>query len=183
MKISAPTLSDVTLLEDRAASCFGIAGQGFLIGSRAGAAGSLVLTEEALVFSYGEEGSVIDIPVHEIHRLGMGRWHEGTGSFVPVLKITYRSNLILAVQVAHPEKWVEAIENLAMRKHLPPLGKDRPRTITTLRTSRMVIGGILIVALLSTVLPAFFTWMHRSTLRERNAPSESAPSTARESAG
>ena len=47
---------------------------------------------------------VVDIPLAEIKSLGMGRWHEPTGTFVPVLKVRYRNNLVFGVHVSHPER-------------------------------------------------------------------------------
>lgn len=174
MKLTARALKDEPILVDRAAHYFGTAGQAFLIRATIRADGTLTLTEDALTFSCAPEPDLV-IPVHEIQRLGMGRWHEGTGTFVPVLKITYRGNLILGVQVPHPERWIEAIEGLVTSRHLPALkGPERPG-FSLIRHSRAIVVGILLLAFLVTALPAFFAWMQRTTVQEQMEPPGELP--------
>jgi hypothetical protein len=176
MKLPARAFKDEPILVDRAAHYFGIAGRAFALRATIRADGTLTLTEDALIFSRGAEPDV-EIPIAEIQRLGMGRWHEGTGTFVPVLKITYRGNLILGVQVARPERWIEAIEGLVRSHRLPALkGPDRAG-FSPLRHSRIVIIGLLVLGLLFTALPAFFAWVQKSTLQEQGAePPRDLPS-------
>ena len=174
MKITARALRDDPILVDRAAHYFGTAGQAFLIRATIRADGTLTLTEDALTFSCGSEPD-LTIPIQEIQRLGMGRWHEGTGTFVPVLKITYRGNLILGVQVSHPERWIEAIEGLVKSRHLPALkGPERP-AFSLFRHSRVFVVALLLLALLFTALPAFFAWMQRTTVQEQMEPTGELP--------
>lgn len=177
MKLTARVLKDEPILVDRAAHYFGTAGQAFLIRATIRADGTLTLTEEALTFSC-EPAPDIVIPVHEIQRLGMGRWHEGTGTFVPVLKITYRGNLILGVQVAHPERWIEAIEGLVTSRRLPALkGPERP-VFSMVRHTRIFVAGILLLAFFFTALPAFFAWVQKTTIQEQEQadPPQNLPS-------
>lgn len=176
MKLTARALKDEPILVDRAAHYFGSAGRVFPIRAAIRADGILTLTGDAIIFSRGNEPDV-EIPIAEIQRLGMGRWHEGTGTFVPVLKITYRGNLILGVQVSRPERWIEAIEDLVRSHRLPALkGPDRA-AFSPLRHSRIVIIGLLVLGLLFAALPAFFTWVQRSTVQEQGAePARDLPS-------
>ena len=113
MRFQARAINDEPILVDRAASYFGTAGQVFTIRAKIRANGTLTLTEGKLVFDQSESNTFIEIPIHDIDQLGMGRWHEGTASFVPVLKITYQGNLVFGVHVANPERWIEAIEGVA----------------------------------------------------------------------
>jgi hypothetical protein len=177
MKIPARVLKDEPILIDRAAHCFGTGGQAFMVRARIRAKGILTLTEETLTFTPGGHDRDIEIPVHEIQRLGMGRWHEGTANFIPVLKITYRSNLILGVQVAHPERWIEAIEGLIARRNLPALKGPERVGFSPLRHSRVVLVVLLVLALLATALPAFLTWVHKTSIRNQGGePSQNLPS-------
>ncbi len=171
MRFQARAIKNEPILVDRAASYFGTAGQVFMIRAKIRANGTLTLTDEKLVFEQGESGTFIEIPLQDIQRLGMGRWHEGTATFVPVLKITYQGNLVFGVHVAHPERWVEAIEEVAVRQNLPSLTKPRRDPRTVFRLSRILIAGFMILLVLSMALPMLFSWMQGNAMSDQLDPS------------
>jgi hypothetical protein len=171
MRFQARAIKNEPILVDRAASYFGTAGQVFMIRAKIRANGTLTLTDEKLVFEQSDSGTFIEIPLQDIHRLGMGRWHEGTATFVPVLKITYQGNLVFGVHVAHPERWVEAIEEVAVRQNLPSLTEPRRDPRTVFRLSRILIAGFMILLILSMALPMLFSWMQNNTMRGQLDPS------------
>jgi hypothetical protein len=164
MRFQARTITDEPILVDRAASYFGTAGQVFTIRAKIRANGMLTLTEGELIFEQSESSASLEIPIDEIHRLGMGRWHEGTASFVPVLKITYQGNLVFGVHVAHPERWIEAIEGVAARQNLPSLTDSRREQRTVFRLSRILIAGFMLLLILSVALPMLFSRMQNSAM-------------------
>lgn len=171
MRFQARAIKDEPILVDRAASYFGTAGQVFLIRAKIRANGTLTLTDEKLVFEQSESSTFIEIPIQDIHRLGMGRWHEGTATFVPVLKVTYQGNLVFGVHVAHPERWIEAIEGVAVRQNLPPLTRPQRDPQTIFRLSRIIIAGFMILLILSTALPMLFSWMQDNAMSDQLDPS------------
>jgi methylmalonyl-CoA epimerase len=126
MKLSPRERREEPLLVDRAADYFGSAGRVCVVRPALRTDGSLVLTEDRLIFSEHELGTTVEIPLAEIRNIGMGRWHEPTGSFLPVLKITYQENLILGVHVSRPDRWAAAIEDLIAQGRLPRL-RGNPR--------------------------------------------------------
>jgi uncharacterized protein (DUF1778 family) len=170
MKIHARVLRNDPILVDRAANYFGSPAQMFMIRARIRTNGTLTLTEESLTFEQHDSGAFLEIPIEEIQQLGMGRWHEGMATFVPVLKIIYRGNLVFGVHVADPDRWIEAIEAVASRRSLPFLTASERNPQTVFRLSRMVIIGFVLLLVLSMALPMFFSWMHGQTIRQSGAP-------------
>src|SRR5262245_1913053 len=157
MKATARTPSNrVPILIERAADYFGNAGQVFVIRAQLPANGTLILTEDRLVFEPEDARTLVEIPLEEIRSLGMGRWHEPTGPFVPVLKVRYRSNLVFGVHVSHPERWIEAVESLAARNHYSGLRVGQP-THRLPRALRLLVAAVLILIILASALPAFLT--------------------------
>jgi len=171
MRFQARAIKDEPILVDRAASYFGTAGQVFTIRAKIRSNGTLTLTEGKLIFDQSGSGTFIEIPIHDIHRLGMGRWHEGTASFVPVLKITYQGNLVFGVHVAHPERWIEAIEGVATRQDLPSLTRRRRDPRTIFRLSRLLIAGFVILLILTMAIPMLFSWIQNGAMRDQLDPS------------
>jgi len=168
MSIQAHPVREEPILSERAASYFDRAGQAFMVRGRIRANGTLTLTESNLVFDRGDLAGPLEIPVETIQRLGMGRWHEGLGSFVPVLKITYQGNLVFGVHVADPERWIRALEDLARRRNLPLLEAERrPRLL--FRKSRLLLAAFLLLVGICMALPALFSWMHATVLSEQAA--------------
>jgi len=175
MSIQAHPVREEPILVERAASYFDRAGQSLMIRSRIRANGTLSLTETALIFDRGDLAGPIEIPVDAIQHLGMGRWHEGMGSFVPVLKITYHRNLVFGVHVANPDTWIQAIESLAQRRNLPLLESDRgPRLL--FRKSQLLLAAFLLLVGIAMALPALFSWMHATVLSEQSAAPEAPAS-------
>ena len=156
MKATAQTTPNPPILIERAADYFGNAGQVFVIRAQLPANGTLILTEDRLVFEPEDTRSVVEIPLGEIRSLGMGRWHEPTGTFVPVLKVRYRRNLVFGVHVSHPERWIEAVESLAVRHHYSGLRTATPPNRLP-RGLRLLVAAVLILVLMASAFPAFLT--------------------------
>lgn len=168
MRIQAHSIREEPILTERATSYFDRAGQAFMIRARIRTNGTLTLTESTLVFDRGDLAGPLEIPVESIQRLGMGRWHEGMGSFVPVLKITYLGNLVFGVHVANPDRWIQAIESLARQRHLPLAESERgPRLL--FRRSRVLVAAFLLLVGVCMALPSLFSWMHATVLSEHAA--------------
>jgi hypothetical protein len=157
MKASVRTPSSVPILVERAADYFGNAGQVFVIRAQLPANGTLTLTEDRLVFEPEDARTTVEIPLAEIRSLGMGRWHEPTGTFVPVLKVRYRHNLVFGVHVSHPERWIEAVESLATRNHYPELRAAGASPHRLPRGLRLLVALVLILVIVASALPAFLT--------------------------
>lgn len=176
MKGQLQALRRDPILVDRAARTFGSFREAFAIRSRIRGHGSLSLYEDRLVFERtGEDPSRIEIPLADIQRIGLGRWHRGQTDFVAVLKITYSGNLVFGVHVHQPERWVSAIEACASGAGAIPTVDARSLHPINFRYSRGLIIGFLLVALLiSIALPLFFVWMESRA--ERDAlPGDDAP--------
>jgi len=168
MRIQAHPVREEPILSERAASYFDRAGQAFVVRARITTNGTLTLTESTLIFDRGDLAGPLEIPVETIQRLGMGRWHEGLGSFVPVLKITYQGNLVFGVHVADPNRWVCAIEDLARRRNLPLMDAQRESRLL-FRKSRVLVAAFLLLVGVCMALPALFSWMHATVLSEQPA--------------
>jgi hypothetical protein len=158
-RIHARALQDDALLSDRAASYFGGAGQTFLVRAKLRASGTLTLTEDRLTYEPDASQGRVEIPIETMCRIGMGSWHEGSGSYVPVLKITHRKNLVFGVQVAHPERWIEAIEGVAARHHIEiaPMPDFTPSLV--FRRPRILVALFLLLVLIVSAVPQFFMWV------------------------
>ena len=153
---SMPRAGTTPILVERAADYFGNAGQVFVIRAKLPVNGTLTLTPDRLIFEPESPGHAVEIPVSEIRSLGMGRWHEPTGSFVPVLKVRYRQNVIFGVHVSHPERWIEAVESVAARLHSSELAlPSYPRRLS--RGLRLLVTAVLILVLFASAFPAFLT--------------------------
>ena len=176
MKATAQTPSSAPILVERAADYFGNAGQVFVIRAQLPANGTLILTEDRLVFEPQDARSVVEIPLVEIKSLGMGRWHEPTGTFVPVLKVRYRSNLVFGVHVSHPERWIEAVELVAARNHYPALRAAAPPHRLP-RGLRLLVAAVLILVILASALPAFLTRLGPRVSHRLAGTAASAPAT------
>jgi len=176
MKASAEHSSNGPILVERAADYFGNAGQVFVIRAQLPANGTLILTEDRLVFEPQDARSTVEIPLIEIKSLGMGRWHEPTGTFVPVLKVRYRRNLVFGVHVSHPERWIEAVELLAARNHYPGLRAEAP-THRLPRGLRLLVAAVLILVILASALPAFLTRLGPRMSHRLTGTAASAPAT------
>ena len=151
-----PHTAGAPILVERAADYFGNAGQVFVIRAQLPANGTLTLTPDRLIFEPEIPGHAVEIPVAETRSLGMGRWHEPTGSFVPVLKVRYRHNLIFGVHVSHPERWFEAVESVAARLQSSELALPScPRRLS--RGLRLLVAAVLILVLFASAFPAFLT--------------------------
>jgi hypothetical protein len=174
MKASMQPHPEAPILVEPAANYFGSAGRVFVVRAQLPASGMLTLTGDRLIFEQ-ENLRAVEIPLAEIHSLGMGRWHEPTGTFVPVLKVGYRKNLVFGVHVPRPERWIEAIEELAHRNHLSAL---QPLPLTSHRFPRglrLLVAAVLILVLAASTLPAFLTRLGpRASHRLAGAPA-SAP--------
>lgn len=152
MRIHARAIKDEPILVDRAANYFGASGQVFSIRAKIRSNGILTLTDTKLIFEQSDSDAYFEIPIREISRLGMGRWHEGLATFIPVLKVTYQGNLVFGVHVANPERWIEAIEAAAARQNLPSLlGPEKPARVRT-KPARIVIVGAVAMVIVSLVL-------------------------------
>jgi hypothetical protein len=112
----------------------------------------------------------------EIKSLGMGRWHEPTGTFVPVLKVRYRRNLVFGVHVSHPERRIEAVESLAALKHYPGLRATRPSHRLPLGL-RLLVAAVLILVITASALPAFLTRLGPRVSHRLAGAAEPAPAT------
>ena len=176
MKASAQTPSSAPILVERAADYFGNAGQVFVIRAQLPANGILILTEDRLLFEPEDTRSVVEIPLAEIKSLGMGRWHEPTGTFVPVLKIRYRRNLVFGVHVSHPERWIEAVEALAVRNNYSALSTGAPAHRLP-RGLRLLVAAVLILVILASALPAFLTRLGPRVSHRLAGTAASAPAT------
>ena len=153
---SLPHSATPPILVERAADYFGNAGQVFVIRAQLPANGTLTLTRDRLIFEPESRAHAVEIPVTEIRSLGMGRWHEPSGSFVPVLKVRYRRNLIFGVHVSHPERWIEAVESVAAELQSSELALPRyPRRLS--RGLRLLVAAVLILVLFASAFPAFLT--------------------------
>ena len=149
MRIHARAVKDEPILVDRAANYFGTAGQVFSIRAKIRSNGTLTLTDAKLTFEQNDSDVYIEIPTREILRLGMGQWHEGLATFIPVLKITYSGNLVFGVHVAHPERWIEAIEEAAARRDLPSLIRPERNRQAIAKLARIVIVGFITLLIVS----------------------------------
>ncbi len=176
MKATLETTSNPPILVERAADYFGNAGQVFVIRAQLPANGTLILTEDRLVFEPENNRSVVEIPLAEIRSLGMGRWHEPTGTFVPVLKVRYRSNLVFGVHVSHPERWIEAVESLAERNHYHTL-RAVPPPHRLPRSLRLLVAAMLILVILASAFPAFLTRFGPRVSHRLAGAGASAPAT------
>jgi len=176
MKATVQTPSAAPILIERAADYFGNAGQVFVIRAQLPTNGTLTLTEDHLVFEPEDARPTVEIPLMEIKSLGMGRWHEPTGTFVPVLKIRYRRNLVFGVHVSHPERWIEAVESLAALKHYSGLRTTRvPHRLP--RGLRLLVAAVLILVIMASALPAFLTRLGPRVSHRLTGTAASAPAT------
>ncbi len=167
MKNQARPLSGEPILQDRRANYFGTEGAGFNLRAHLRGNGVLALFEDRLVFDQYLTKTHIEIPLEEISRLSVGLWHLLKSQGVPVLKVTYRGNLVFGVAVSHPERWIETIESLSGRRGHSPIIEKRSIPVREIRGFRVVAAVILIVALLlMVVLPLFLGWVHRQGVRE-----------------
>lgn len=147
--MSAPDLAAMAepRLVDAAASCFESAGRALFRRSASRPGGTLALYRDRLEFSRDRTGVPVVIPLAEIRHLGMGRWHEPTGTFLPVLNVTYRGNLVLAIRVEQPQRWMEAIEDLAREGLLPSLRPGGERIRLGGRSLKAAVAVLLALAL------------------------------------
>ena len=182
MKHPAETVPNEPILVDRAANYFGTEGAGFHLRSSLRGNGVLTLTEDRLVFDQYLTGTRIEIPLERISRLGVGLWHRFRASGVPVLKITYDQNLVFGVAVAHPERWITAIESLGKRRGRVPLVESRTLPLGTLRRFRLILGVVLLFLLfLSVLLPLLLSWVHNRSVHEIRMDGAALPGGALES--
>ena len=172
---SLPHPDTTPILVERAADYFGNAGQVFVIRAQLPANGTLTLTPDRLIFEPESPGHAVEIPVAEIRSLGMGRWHEPTGSFVPVLKVRYRQNLIFGVHVSHPERWIEAVESVAAHLQSAGLAPRYPRRLS--RGLRLLVTAVLILVLFASAFPAFLTRLGPRVSPRLAGSAATAPST------
>jgi hypothetical protein len=91
--------------------------------------------------------------------------------------VVYRGNLVLGLALGEPERWVNAIR--ALTGHRPATtARPEPPIVSgfEIRRFRVVAGLILLlIVLMSTALPLFFTWMQS---RVNKAPEAGAQSSA-----
>ncbi len=175
MKDHARNYGAQPVLVDRNAGTFGTAGSALEWRGKH-EKGTLILTEEALVFDH--LSGPITIPLERINRLGVGLRHHGKTGGVPVLRVTYNGNLVLGILVANPMEWIHAMETLTGRiPHSP--ATDRRRTVSPeVRTFRtMAATTLLLIILFAIVLPFFYAWMQSRTVREVPAVSQLNPGT------
>jgi hypothetical protein len=176
MNDQAESVSSEPILKDRGANYFGTEGAGFNLRAHLRGNGTLALYADRLVFDQYLTGTHIEIPLHEISRLSVGLWHQLATKGVPVLKVTYRGNLVFGVAVAHPERWIEAMENQSRQRGHQPLVEHRNVSLREIRGFRVVAALILILALLLTVaLPLFLSWVNRQGVREVEVGESWAP--------
>ena len=159
MRNPARAVKDGSILADRAASYFGGAGRTFLLRAQLRASGTLTLTDDRLTYEADSPAERVEIPITDVCRLGMGRWHEGTGSYVPVLKVTYRKNLVFGVQVSRPERWLEAIEQVAARHHVTIASMPDPSPSLVFRRPRLLVALFLLLVLIVSAVPQLFLWV------------------------
>ena len=171
MKLPAREPHEEPILVDRAADYFGSPGRVYALRAALRTDGSLALTEDRLIFTEHETGTTVEIPLTEIRNIGMGRWHEPTGTFLPVLKITYRENLILGIHISRPDRWARAFEDLVARGRLPGLREGPKRSRTVPRGFRLLVAGMLVLALVLGALPqAISRLASRSSARLAGSP-------------
>jgi hypothetical protein len=167
MKNHAEPLGGAPILQDRGANYFGTEGAGFSLRAHLRGNGVLTLFDDRLVFDQYLTGTHIEFPLEEISRLGVGLWHQFKSAGVPVLKVTYRGNLVFGVAVAHPERWIDAIETLSSGRGHVPVVEERSVPAPVLRRFRVMAALILVLVLLLTVvLPLLLSWVHRQGVRE-----------------
>jgi len=167
MNDQAKPLDNEPILQDRGANYFGTEGAGFNLRAHLRGNGVLALFADRLVFSQYLTGTHIEIPLHEISRLSVGLWHQFSTKGAPVLKVTYRGNLVFGVVVSDPERWIETIDGISGRSGHRPVVERRSVPINEVRSFRLIAALILVVALLLTVvLPLFLSWVHRQGVQE-----------------
>ncbi len=176
MKSEAEVLGSEPLLTDRSAHTFGTDGERFNVRSN----GVLTLTGDRLLFEHALTGVRVEIPVAEIESVSLGVWHRRPRRPENLLRILYRGNLLFAVAVARPQAWLNAIEHLTLPPdRRTPVVRRAPVHREIPRVRLIVVLVLLFVALLTVVLPLFFTWMHTRTVREvgGEAPPQSTGTT------
>jgi hypothetical protein len=65
---------------------------------------------------------------------------------------------VFGVQVSHPERWIEAIEQAAARHHvrIAPMSDVAPTLV--FRRPRLLIALFLLLVLIVSAVPQFFMW-------------------------
>lgn len=177
MAAPLPERATEAILADDAASYFGPAGRVFVIRGALPPQGRLHLTEETLHY-LDAAGGCREIPLSGICGIGMGRWHEPSGSFLPVLKIVYDGNLVFGVHVAHPERWMAAFETLAAGGRMPGLdrGRNRPRRAAR-RSIRLLVAALLVAVLVLGALPQALSRLAQRSPARLAGPGTPAQST------
>jgi hypothetical protein len=166
MKERARTPSPEPILQDGAASSFGIEGAGLSVKSFRRGNGTLTLTGDALIFDPHVPGARIEVPLDTIERLTVGYWHQYRSSVAPVLKVTYRRNLVLGIVVNRPERWINAIRALRDREGQAVRVDPYTSSRTESRHIRILLSGlILFLFLVGVILPVFFSRVRHETLR------------------
>jgi hypothetical protein len=122
--------------------------------------GVLYLTGEALIFVPAGRGTALEIPLGEITGLGTAA-RNGAPAARNVLRITYSGNLVLGLAVEEPQRWVNAIDALTRGRGQKTI-LDKPLvTRLEMHRFRVVVAMILLLlVLVSTALPLFFTWIN-----------------------
>jgi len=129
--------------------------------------GTLTLGDAALVFEPAEGGKRLEIALNEISEIGVTVRPPQSR----VLVVTYRKNLVLGLTLEDPETWANAIQVLTGIKCQSPAAGAAQLTRFEVRRFRLAVALILlVVVVLSTAVPVFFTWMH-----DRVSPSEDPP--------
>ncbi len=166
MRGQAADIKSVPILVDRRASTFGSLGAALRLRPGFRETGVLTLYEDRLVYEPAA-GERVAIAMEEVERLGVGLWQGIRTRGVPVLKITYRKNLMFGVVVARPDRWINAVDTLTAGRPRPPSIDQRAVPRNEVRTFRVAVASILLlVILLGVVLPILFTRFHDRTVRE-----------------
>jgi hypothetical protein len=161
------------ILMDRAAGAFGAGARG--LGGALHEGALLTLTESALLFEDLGGCGAVEIPLAEIEELAVSAWRRPDGRTLQVLRVTHHENLILAVAVAEPSRWIAAIDALAPPKPQQLRVDARHSGPAASRGLRVAVGSTLILMLLlSVILPLVFSWMHERASRATPPPAPAA---------
>ncbi|NNF07925.1 MAG: hypothetical protein HKN21_14270 [Candidatus Eisenbacteria bacterium] len=120
--------------------------------------GKLTLSTETLRF-VPERGNPVEILLGDIDTLSQTSRHSPRAN--SVLRVTYQGNLVLGLTVEDAETWINAIQALSGPKMEKPQPKPNPvASRFEIQRFRLVVGMfLLLIVLMSTALPLFFTWM------------------------
>jgi len=95
-----------------------------------------------------------------------------------VLRITYRKNLLFGVAVEQPAHWIDAIRNLTGAMGRPARAEHPTEDRSPIRRFRLVVALILLlIVLIGTALPLFFSWMSVRVMPPHTASRTAFPET------